>query len=843
VETLRNFSSAPLSLLFEKLKSSNEGLTDNDATVRLKQYKAAPERKKWVLDLRLLLSQFGSPLVLILIAAVILAVFLGEFTNSVIILAFIFLSGFIGFWQERSANRAMDKLKSMVQVTASVKRNGVIREIPLNKVVSGDVVILNAGDIVPGDGRLIECNDLHINEAVLTGESFPTEKLLVDVSETTVLKDRRNSVFQGTSVINGIASALIVSTGKDTVLGQIAMTLENPKGYTSFEKGIRQFGYFLFQLTLAFTLVILLLNLYMGKPVIDSALFALALAIGITPELLPAIITISLSSGAKRMSQKQVVVKKLSAIHNLGALDIFCVDKTGTLTEGTVRVHSAVDIHGNISNKVLKYAHWNASFETGFTNPIDEAIRSVDVPEEAVKKVDEVPYDFFRKRLSVVVNTEGRHIMITKGAVKNILQVCGSVESGEGKIESIAPFREQIEQQYSDFGKLGLRAIAVSYKDVTDDPVINREDERDLIFIGFICLHDPPKPNIKESLKKLNASGIEIKVITGDSQNVATHLANLVGLKTDGCITGEQLRTMSDEALAYNVKRVAVFAETEPDQKERIVRVLQRSGHIVGFIGDGLNDVSALKAADVGVSVDTAADIARETADIVLLQKHLDVLHDGVIEGRKTFANSLKYIFITTSANFGNMFSVAVSSVFLSFLPLLPKQILLINLLSDLPAMALTSDSVDSETLRSPQKWNNRTIRNFMIVFGLQSAFFDFLTFFLLFQVFRANTNEFRTGWFIECVLTELLTLVVIRTKMPFYKNPPGKYVLFISIAVGVVTFLVTYPPFNSWFGFTPLSWKMLTGIALIILLYVMSAEVTKRIFFRKNFSGKKYLR
>lgn len=835
IEETATFWSASLPDLFKSLNADENGLTESKALERLKESDQVTRKKPWINNTILFLSQFKSPLVLILIAAVVLSLSMGDYANSAIVLIIILLSGILGYWQEKGANTAIDKLKSMVQVRATVKRDGVQQEIPIERVVPGDIVVLNAGDIIPGDGRLLQCNDLHVNEAALTGESFPAEKSLSTVDPDAGLSKRSNSVFQGTSVINGSAVCLVVRTGKYTAYGNIAVNLQSHQPETAFEKGTKQFGYLLLQLTLGFSFLILLLNMYMGKPVIDSALFALALAIGITPELLPAIITISLSNGAKRMAEKKVVVKKLNAIQNLGAIDILCTDKTGTLTEGIVKVHSGVDVNGNPSDKVLQYAYWNALFETGFTNPIDEAIRAINLQQENVTKVDEVPYDFIRKRLSVVVNVNNCHLMITKGAVKNILSACKSIAVANDEIKSLEEFRDELLKKYEEFGKQGFRTIGIAYKDVTTDPIITKDDEYELTFLGFLLMFDPPKPEARQSLQDLKTSGISIKLITGDNLSVASYLGKQVGLPAEECLTGSQLRLMSDEALLHQVERITIFAETEPDQKERIVRILQKSGHTVGYIGDGINDASAMKTADVGISVDTAVDIARETADIVLLQRDLDVLQEGVREGRKTFLNTLKYIFITTSANFGNMFSVAGASLFLPFLPLLPKQILLINFISDLPAMALTSDAVEKENLHIPQKWNSTLIRNFMIVFGLQSTVFDFLTFYMLYILFKADISEFRTGWFIECVMTELMILLIIRSGRPFLKSRPGKYLVSISIFVAVLTYILTFQPFASWLGLVQLPVKMLAGVFLLVVLYSLTAEYTKRLFFRRH--------
>lgn len=834
-----NFWSLPIPVLMQKLNSCDTGLTYAQAKKRLRHAGLKINPDSFGKDVRLLLAQFKSPLVLILLGAIILALSLGDITNSIIVLVIILLTGILSFIQERNAGRAIEKLQNMVRVTAMVKRDNNLVSVPLAEVVPGDIVVINAGDIIPGDGRLIDCNDLHINEAALTGESFPREKSLGEVSDTASLLDRRNCVFKGTSVMNGTGVALIVFTGTQTIFGQITSSFDDSVPLTAFEKGTRQLGYVLLQLTLTFSTIILLLNLYMGKPIVDSTLFALALAVGITPELLPAIITIALSRGAKRMAKKKVIVKKLTAIHNLGSLDTFCVDKTGTLTEGTVKVYKVLDALSRECPKALEYAVYNAKFETGFSNPIDEALRSTEIPSAGVSKLGEIPYDFFRKRLSVVVNVEHRKIMITKGAVKNVVSVCSTIEV-DNEIRSLATFKTKIEKDLDDFGRRGFRAIAVCYKEVNNEQMISKADETEMTFLGYVLLFDPPKADVEKSLRRLNDVGVEIKLITGDNAGVASYLGELIGLDSRAVLTGQQVRMMTDEALLYQLGYVSIFAETEPDQKERIVRTLQKAGHTVGFIGDGINDVSAMRTADVGISVDSAADVAKETADIVLLEKGLDVLYDGIMEGRKTFVNSLKYIFITTSANFGNMFSVAGASLVLPFLPLLPKQILLINFLTDLPAMTLPSDTVETEALAKPGNWDNKLIRNFMLVFGIQSTLFDFLTFFTLYYIFHATPEKFRTGWFLECVVTELLILMVVRTARPFYKSTPGRYLIIASLLVAAVTVLTVFSPISQWMGFESLSPIFLGAIVIITVLYVMVAEITKRIFFRRYTPGRK---
>ncbi len=825
------FWSLPISELFQRVSSSPSGLAEGEAVRRRKDTKGENLQSPLRQELSCLLRQFSSPLVLILIFAVLVSAFIGEYTNTAIILTIILFSGLLGFAQERNANKAIKALQEMVQIKVSVKRANNTIEIPIADVVPGDIVLLNAGDIIPGDCRLIEVNDLHVNEASLTGESFPTEKTITELDGDTPLSKRSNCVFKGSNVVNGTAQALVITTGANTEFGAIAVKLNQQYHETSFEIGVRKFGYMLMQITLIIAILILSLNIYLGKPIIDSFLFVLALAIGMTPELLPAIVTITLSAGAKRMASKKVIVKKLSAIQNLGSIDVLCSDKTGTLTEGVIKVQATLDVEGNHSERVKSYAYLNALFETGFTNPLDDALRGLTgVTTTGFLKTDEVPYDFIRKRLSIVVATDNRHIMITKGAVKNVLEVCKDSEPGHNADN----FKEEVLKKYETYSSEGFRTIGISFKDVTDDPVITKEDETDMTFLGFILLYDPPKAGVIESLKQLADSGISVKMITGDNQLVASYLAKRIGLTSHDVITGSEIAKMSDEALIRRVGEVNVFAETEPHHKEQLVNAFRKAGHVVGYLGDGINDVSAMKAADISISVDSAVDVAKETADLVLLRKDLQILKEGIHEGRKTFTNTMKYIFITTSANFGNMFSMAGVSLLVPFLPLLPIQILLTNFLSDLPAIAIAGDRVDPETMLKPRKWNTGLIRNFMLIFGLESSLFDFLTFFALLYVVRASESVFQTGWFLVSVTTEILVLMIIRTHRSIFRSRPGKYMVYAAIFVIGTAVLLPYSPVGEPLGLVPLPLSTLGAMGVITLLYCFATEFTKIIFFKR---------
>ena len=825
------------SSLFSQLHSSEAGLSDEQALDILKERKPGLKiQSPLVRDLLLLLSQYKNPLVLLLVFALVLSAVLGEYTESAIVFIVLFLTGILGFFQERNAGRAVEKLQQMVHSRATVRRAGVEKEVPADAIVPGDIVLLRAGDIIPADAYLVASNDLHVNESTLTGESFPAEKYVGTCAEHGPLSKVTNALFRGSSVMSGTATALAVHCDKDTVLGKIGYSLQKQQPPTAFEKGISRFGYLLMYLTIVISIGILIINLSMHKPLFDSILFALALAVGLAPELLPAIVTITLAAGAKRMAAKKVIVKKLSSIQNLGEIDVLCCDKTGTLTQGIVKVQGFVDGAGRQQDRVLLYALLNATLQTGFYNPVDEAIRqAASVDTSAYRKLDEVPYDFHRKRLSIVVTEKDRHVMITKGAVDNILDVCTGIETGPGEVQS---FREApksvLHDQFEVFSRNGLRTIAVCYKDVTDDPVINRDDEKDMTFLGFIILSDLPKDGIIESINRLGNTGIALKIITGDNCLVTAHLATQIGLNAEKIVTGAEINAMTDDALRRAVGLSDLFAEVIPEQKERIVKALRQTGHVVGYLGDGINDANALKAADVGISTDNAVDVAKEASDLVLLDEDIEVIRTGVEEGRRTFTNTMKYINIVTSSNFGNMISMAIASLLLPFLPLLPVQILLNNFLSDLPSIAIASDNVDADQVVRPRKWDIRYIRRFMIVFGLQSSLFDFATFGLLYFVFHATPGIFRTGWFLESLLSQILILQVLRTRFLFFKSRPSKYLLWASLFTFAACLAIPYLPFAGRLELYPLPAHIFLAVIGVIFVYMIFAEVTKKLLFKR---------
>ncbi len=829
------FWSTEAPALLQQMRVPPEGLSGEEALRRLSQYGPnllkPPTRSG---PLWLLLGQFKSPIILLLIFAAGLSFSLGDQTDGVIILAIVLISGLLGFWQEHGAANAVAKLLVAVQIKAEVLRGGASVEIPLEQVVPGDIVLLSAGNNVPGDCRVIESKDLFVDEATLTGETYPAEKSSGPVPADAPLARRTSALFMGTHVVSGSGKAVVVSTGRQTEFGKISDHLRLRPPETEFERGIRRFGYLLMEVTLVLVVAIFAINVYFHRPVLQAFLFAMALAVGLTPSLLPAIIGVNLAHGARRMAQLKVIVRRLASIENFGSMNVLCSDKTGTLTEGKLSLISALDLDGKDSAKVFLSAYLNAVYETGFASPIDEAIRShatLDISK--YRKLDEIPYDFLRKRLSVLVDDGGMHRMVTKGALKNVLETCSTAEKADGTVVGIGAVMDGLQYRFKALSDEGLRVLAVASRDMGVQARIAKEHESGMTFLGFLVFSDSPKEGIAETIADLAKLGVALKVITGDNALVASHVAQKVGIAQPAVLTGSEILQMSAGALLERAPQINVFAEVEPNQKELIVRSLQKAGNVVGYMGDGLNDASALHAADVGISVESAADVAKEAADIVLLEKDLRVLHDGVCEGRRTFANTLKYVFMATSANFGNMFSMAGASLFLPFLPLLPKQVLLLNLMTDFPEMTIATDNVDQEAIEQPRRWNIKFIRRFMIWFGLLSSVFDYVTFGVLLFTLKANERQFQTGWFVESVISACLVVLVIRTRRTFFQSRPGRYLLLATLAVVVVTVVAPYTPVARFLGFEPLPGLFLLAVVVIVAAYAVAAEIAKRLFYK----------
>ena len=818
------------------LETTELGLTSQDAENRIDKFganKLKPRKKRG--KIFLFLSQFKNPIILILLSTAILSFVLQDAIDGLIIIIILFISSFLGFWQEMNATIAIEKLLSIVNIKIKVLRNGIEQEINVEDIVPGDIILFSAGEIIPADSILLESKNLFVNEATLTGETYPVEKNPEPTSANDPLGKRTNVLFMGTSVISGTAKAVVVYTGKETEFGKISEKLEHKAPQTEFEHGLKRFGYLLSNLTLLFVIFIFAINIFLSRPFLDSFTFALALAIGLTPQLLPAIISINLSRGAKRLADQKVIVKKLNSIENFGSMNVLCSDKTGTITQGIMELYSAVDINGKENEKVLTFAYINSFYELGYVNPIDQAIReSNKVKIEGYQKLDELPFDFIRKRLSVLVQKENDIVLISKGAVPNILNACSFVELSNNEIDPLSRNMNQIQNYFKELSDKGFRILGVSYKKMDSNIHITNDNETDMTFLGFIVLHDPLKPGISRTIQELYRLGVDFKMITGDNKFVASYAGQQIGLKNTKVVTGTMIREMSDEALTKYVNETDIFAEVEPNQKERIILSLKKSGNIVGYLGDGINDSTALHAADVGISVDNAVDVAKEAAAIVLLEKDLNILIEGVKEGRRTFANTIKYIFITTSANFGNMFSMAGASLFLPILPMLPKQILLTNLLTDIPAIAISTDNVDENLMERPRRWNIKFIYQFMIVFGIISSVFDYLTFIILLYVLKVTPGIFQTSWFLVSVATELLILLVMRTQKVFLKSKPSKYLLINTLLMFGIVIALIYFPFGNILGFTPLSIELLFVLGGIILLYIIMNEITKWIFYKK---------
>lgn len=827
--------SMPLEDLLRALETSEAGLSTQEALARLKRVGPNTVAQRAHLGpLLTLLRQFASPFILILIAVAGLSFALHEPTDGTIILSIVFVSSVLSFWQEHAANASVKKLLKTVELKATALRDGNPSSIPTQELVPGDVILLAPGSSIPADCRLLAAQDLFVDEAVLTGESYPVHKTPGIKPPDTPIGQRDNVLFQGTHVVSGTGKAVVVFTGRATEFGRIFLALQMKAPETEFERGVRRFGYLLLEVTLILVLLIFALNVYLQRPVLDSFLFSLALAVGLTPQLLPAIISVNLAKGAREMAKQKVIVKRLASIENFGSMDVLCTDKTGTLTEGRVRVYKAIAPDGKESERVLFCAYLNASYQAAFTNPVDQAIRaSQSFSLEGWRKLGEVPYDFERKRLSVLVEHQGQVFLVTKGAVHKVLEVCVKAQLTDGSERPLATVLDTINQLYAELSAQGYRTLGIAVREWDRNKAVDRASETDMTFLGLLALTDPLKPGITAVIESLRKLGVRLKIITGDNALVAARVGAEVGLSGAKVLTGPELDAMSDEALQVRAQETDIFAEVDPHQKGRIIRALRKAGHVVGFMGDGINDAPALHAADVSISVQEAVDVAKEAADIVLLERDLSVLAMGIREGRRTFANTLKYVFMATSANFGNMFSMAGASIFLPFLPLLPKQILLTNFLTDLPEMTIATDRVDASWIEQPKRWDVRLIRSFMIVFGPLSSLFDYVTFGVLLWGLRAGTAEFRTGWFVESVVSAATVVLVLRTRGPFWRNTPAPLLVIATALATGMAVLLPFTPLARPLGFVSLPLSFFLVLTGILIAYVAAAEAAKSLFYR----------
>lgn len=787
------------------------GLTSEEAARRRQEYGPnEPVRVRRFSALRQLVRLLANPLVLILLAAALLSELLGQHADAGIIVTIVVLGVGLNFVQTFRSSRAAEQLKASVMPTATVERDRVWREIALRDVVPGDLVRLSAGDVVPGDARLVDSRDLAVQESALTGESLPVDKHVLD------------AIFLGTSVVSGTARAVVTATGPRTRFGAIAERVAATAPETEFEHGLHRFSVLILQTTIALVLFILTVSLALKRDPFESLLFAVALGVGLTPEFLPLIASIALTEGALRMARDHVIVKHLPAIQNFGSIDVLCSDKTGTLTSGRMTVEQAIDPEGAPSDRVFTLAYINSYFQTGIRSPLDSAILGHrDIDTGGYTKLDELPFDFGRRRLSVVVTSAGSPapMLVTKGAPEQILE--RSMLPAADRTTALA--------RYQHLSEEGLRVIAVAHRDLPARRSYTVDDERDLTFDGFLAFADPILPEVRTIIGQLAADGVALKILTGDSDVAARHACAQVGFPSGRIVTGDEIARMADDALAHVAEEASVFARVSPAQKNRIILALQRRGHVVGFIGDGINDAPSLHAADVGVSVVSATDVARAAADVVLTTPGLDVLHRGIIQGRRASGNMMKYLLMGTSSNFGNMFSMAAAAAFLPFLPMLPTQILLNNFLYDLAQITIPSDNVDREYLSRPRRWDIRIIRDFMIYIGPISSLFDFLTFYVLLRIFHASELLFHTGWFVESLATQTLVLFVIRTNGNPLKSRPSRALVVTTIAVVVAGILLPATPLGPALGFTvpPLRFGAFVVAATIVYLaLVQGAKV-----------------
>lgn len=826
-----------LAELQAQLGATPDGLSEAEAEVRRRivgpNLLRPRAERAWVLQF---LAHFRNPLVLVLLAASAIAGMLGDMKSFIVITLIVLMSVTLDFFQEFRASRAVEKLRHSVALRARVTRGGQPREIPVAELVPGDVVLLSAGDLAPADGRVLDARDLFVNQALLTGESYPVEKHAQDTCPGVDMTNATNALFLGTSVISGAGRMLVVHTGSATALGQIADTLTQRPQATAFERGTQAFGALILRLTVILVLAVLLINAAFHRPLFESFLFAVALAVGLTPELLPMVLSVTLSRGAMRLARHRVIVKRLSAVQELGGIDVLCTDKTGTLTEGHIRLERHVDALGRDSERVLELAYLNSQFETGIRSPLDEAILAhthIDV--SPWRKVDEVPFDFERRRVSVLLERAGVRSLMVKGSPEDVLRLCTLYEDDETLRALDAAARQRILALFETLSRDGFRVLGIAWRQVSpqqDHAVVT--DESELVFSGFAAFLDPPKASAAPALAALAAGGVAVKIVSGDNELVARYICDKLGVAITGVLNGSDIQDLNDPALHAQVERVNLFCRVTPAQKTRILNALRARGHVVGFLGDGINDAPALHAANVGISVDSAVDVAKEAADLVLLEQDLNVLQEGVREGRRTFGNVTKYMMMGTSSNFGNMFSMAGGTLFLPFLPMLPIQILLNNFLYDLSEIAIPLDRVDEDTLARPRVWDMQFIRNFMLALGPVSSVFDFLTLFVMLAVFHADEALFHTGWFIESIATQVLVIFIIRTRGSPLASRPNVWLVVLSLAVVAVAALLPWLPFAGELGFVappPALYAVLAGIVAAYLAVMLGA---KQAFYRR---------
>ncbi|MBI5729354.1 MAG: magnesium-translocating P-type ATPase [Candidatus Magasanikbacteria bacterium] len=819
---------------------SNGGLTEKQAAHLLARYghNQIIVKKKRSIPV-IFFTYFKNPLVAILFFAAILSGLFGEMRSAILIITIILFSTVLNFYQEQKSSHEAERLQEKLALTALVRRDGVAKEIKVTQIVPGDIVIVSAGDIIPADGDIVVSNDLYINEASLTGESFPVEK----VGPNDAKEQKQRTVFAGTTVISGSGELKITVTGAATAIGKIAERLQTASSPDAFELGVTSFGYLIVKVTIFIVLAVFLINTI--KPLlltgaihrddfIQSLLFALAIAVGLTPELLPMIMSINMAKGSLRMAKKGVIVKRLNAIPDFGSINILCTDKTGTLTEDKITLVKYLDVMGNADEQVLQTVYLNSALQTGLKNPLDAAILNFKhLTLRGYSKADEIPYDFRRKRLSVVAKKTGEYILVTKGQPEEVLKICTTYRLGSETKTLSAIFLKNFEKLHQELSVQGFRTLAVCSKAVTDRKHYSVSDESDMVLMGIIAFYDPPKHTAAATLVELQRYGVEVKIITGDNELVTKKICDELKLAVKGIVTGDQIDKLSLEALAQRAEGATIFARFSPEQKSRVIAALRSRQNVVGYLGDGINDAPSLKAADIGISVSNAVDVAKETADIILSHKSLRELTDGLVEGRRTFGNTLKYLMMGLSSNFGNMFSLIAAAVYVPFLPILPYQVLLNNALYDVSQTSLPSDNVDEEYLHRPKRWDMAFMRRFMIVFGLMSSIFDVLTFLVLFQGFGLAAPAFRTGWFLESIATQTLVIYSIRTRRFFLTSRPSRFLVMTTLVIVAVSFALPFTALGNYFGFVALPANVLAVILGIVAVYLVMVEVTKHLFYR----------
>ncbi|MEM4625596.1 MAG: magnesium-translocating P-type ATPase, partial [Candidatus Pacearchaeota archaeon] len=840
---MKEFYSLKKEELLRTLNSSENGLSKLEVERRLKEKgKNIIKEKDKMNFLFILLSQFKSPLILILIFATIISFLMGERIDAIIILSIIGVSGFLSFYQEYKSDRAINALKKYISFRVKVIRDGKREEVDSSELIVGDIVLLNIGDIVPADLRIIESKDLYVDESIITGESYPIKKNSLEINEERMsINSQTNMLFMGSEISEGFCKAIVVATGNSTRLGKTAEILSAKVPPSDFQKGLNNFGRFLIKVLFLLTIFVFTINFIIGKEILDSFLFAIAIAVGVTPELLPVIMTISLARGAEKMVNKKVVVKKLISIENLGNMDVLCTDKTGTITENTVSLTNFFNIKSQKDIRLINFATICNSTVTHkhkiIGNPIDKAIIEY-VNKNNIKILDyerlgDIEFDHKRRRMSSIVKIDRDILLICKGETLSILNICFKADAN-GKLENIEKYSKEIKRIYENLSRNGLRVISLGYKRIEKKSEYNFNDEKNLIFLGFLVFTDPPKRDVKDSLINLDRLGVKVKIVTGDNEIVTEEICRKVGFKIEGkVITGPELENINEKKFFKIIEKNNVFARITPEQKLKIVQSLRKKGHTTGFLGDGVNDSLAIKYADVGICVNTSVDVVKNNADIILLRKSLSVIADGILEGRKTFGNSTKYILNTISANFGNMLSLSISSIYFNFIPLLPKQILLTNFISDIPLLAISGDNVDEEYLKKPKKWDIKLVKNFMIFFGIISSIFDIITIAVVwFLISPGNPVMFRTVWFTESVLSEIIITFSIRTRKPFFKSRPSNLLIIASIVGIVLTLITIFSTMNNWFSFKELTIITLAIIIAILASYFLIVEISKRYFY-----------